>query len=159
MKRKLCPFLFLLTFVPGAAASLFPPGFAHLAAVLPAPPPAPPTAAVAPPGAQAPQTQTCDPPPPGTHCVDLTWNASPTAGVTYNVWRSTTANACSNPANKITTGITGTYFGDLTVANGATYFYAITAQNSGGQSACTSDVQVLIGVPPSGATNPNAIPH
>lgn len=103
-------------------------------------------------------TQTCAPPPAGTHCVDLTWTASSGSGVTYNLYRTATTGACA-AANRIASGITGTYFADMAVTNGATYRYAVSAQNSGGESACTSEVQVQILTPPGPPTNPNATPQ
>ncbi len=93
--------------------------------------------------------------PPGGHCVDTWWTASPTQSVTYNVYRSTSANACVT-GSIIGSGISTTTFSDMNVTNGATYDYAIQAQNSGGKSACTSDVQVQIPTPPQPASNPGA---
>ncbi len=88
-----------------------------------------------------------------THTVVLTWTASTTSGVTYNVYRSLTAGSCKTTT--VATGLTATTFTDAAVINGTTYFYSIDAQNSGGKSACTSpDVQVQIPIdppaPPSG---------
>ena len=88
-----------------------------------------------------------------SHSVVLTWLASPTSGVTYNVYRSSTAGSCKTTT--VATGLTTLTFTDSTVINGSTYFYSVDAQNSGGKSACTSpDVQVQIPVdppaPPSG---------
>ena len=82
-----------------------------------------------------------------THSVVLTWTASPTSGVTYNVYRSTTSGSCKTTT--VATGLTVLTFTDNAVTNGATYFYSVDAQNGGGKSACTSpDVQVLIPVDP-----------
>lgn len=96
-------------------------------------------------------------PPQGGHCVDISWVASPTSGVTYNVYRGTATGVCQT--TRVASGLSGVAFADMNVANGATYFYAISAQNSGGESACTSEVQVLIPIPPGPPTNPNAIPR
>lgn len=96
-------------------------------------------------------------PPKGGHCVDLSWTASPTSGVTYNVYRSTTqGQACSAPANKIASGITLLTFADMNVTNGATYNWAISAQNAGGESACTLEVQAQIPIPPQPPSAPSA---
>lgn len=88
-----------------------------------------------------------------THSVLLTWTASATSGVTYNVYRSLTSGSCKTTT--VATGLTATTFTDNAVTNGSTYFYSVDAQNGGGKSACTSpDVQVLIPIdppaPPSG---------
>lgn len=94
-------------------------------------------------------------PPVGGHCVDTFWTASPTAGVTYNIFRSSTANACVT-GSLVGSGSSATTFTDMNVTNGASYNYAMQAQNSGGKSACTLDVQVQIPTPPQPASNPGA---
>jgi hypothetical protein len=99
---------------------------------------------------------TCTPPT-GGHCVDVSWTASVTGGVTYNVYRGTATGVCRG--TKVGSGISAVTFADMNVTNGATYFYAISAQNAGGESACTSEVQVLIPIPPLPPSNPNAIPQ
>ena len=85
------------------------------------------------------------------HKVILTWGASPTSGVTYDVYRATTAGACGT--TPLATGITSLTYTDATVISGSTYFYAVDASGSGGKSACTNEVQVLIPVPPQPPTN------
>jgi hypothetical protein len=66
-------------------------------------------------------------PPPPKHYVSLKWNASPTVGAEYNVYRAQgTATGGTftrlNPAFVI-----GTTFNDTSVAAGATYRYLIRA--------------------------------
>ena len=85
------------------------------------------------------------------HKVVLSWSASPTSGVTYNIYRSTATGACGT--TKIVSNVSVLTYTDSSVANGANYFYAVSAQNSGGESACTNEVQVLIPVPPAAPTN------
>lgn len=94
-------------------------------------------------------------PPAGGHCVDLSWTASSTPGVTYNAYRGTVTGVCKG--TKIASGLAATAFSDMNVVNGSTYFYAFSAQNSGGESTCTSEVQVLIAVPPQPPSNANAV--
>ncbi len=66
--------------------------------------------------------------------VSLSWSAS-IAATGYNVKRSTTSGA------EVTIAVAGTTsFTDLTVANGTTYFYEVSATNSAGQSANSSEV-------------------
>jgi fibronectin type 3 domain-containing protein len=91
-----------------------------------------------------------------THSVVLTWIASQTPGVTYNIYRTATSPSCK--VSVLTTGVTALTFTDNAVTNGATYFYSVDAQNSGGKSACTSpDVQVQIPIdPPSPPSGLNA---
>ncbi|MBV9146090.1 MAG: choice-of-anchor D domain-containing protein, partial [Acidobacteria bacterium] len=80
----------------------------------------------------------------GAPNVLLSWNASPTSGVTYNVYRCTTsASACvqSAPANwgsPVATGITVLSFVDLQVTSGQTYYYVVTAANSSGESTMSN---------------------
>lgn len=81
------------------------------------------------------------------HSVTLNWGASVTPGVAYNVYRSTTPGACGT--TKVGSGIAAVTFNDTTVVNGATYNYAISAQNAGGESACSNEVQAVIPSPPS----------
>jgi len=72
----------------------------------------------------------------GTSNVSLTWTASTTPNVTYNVYRcSISASACdpSQPANfgsPLATQIAATSYADLTASSGVTYYYALTAVDS-----------------------------
>ncbi len=66
--------------------------------------------------------------------VVLNWSAS-IAASGYKVKRSTTSGAEVTIANVGTTGYT-----DLTVANGTTYFYVVSATNTAGESANSSEV-------------------
>lgn len=81
-----------------------------------------------------------------THSVLLTWTASATSGVTYNIYRSTVAGSCQTTS--LATGLTALTFTDNAVTAGATYFYTVDAQKGGEKSACAAEVQVLIPVPP-----------
>lgn len=95
----------------------------------------------------------------GKHCVDVWWDASTTSGVTYNLFRGTvnpgTATTCTGV--KIISGITSLNVVDSNPTNGATYYYQVNAQDTGGnQSACTLAVQVQIPVFIGAPTNPSA---
>ena len=84
--------------------------------------------------------------------VTLTWNASVTPGVTYNVYRSATAGSCFT--TKIATGVAVLNYDDPTVIPGSTYFYSVSAQNTGGEStSCSNEVQIAVPTPPSAPTN------
>lgn len=76
-----------------------------------------------------------------THAAILTWDASSTQGVTqYNVYRGT---ATGGPYTKITSGNFLTY-SDKNVASGTTYFWVVTAVNSGGESGFSNEVSGAI---------------
>jgi hypothetical protein len=61
----------------------------------------------------------------GDNQIDLSWTASPTSDVTYNVYRS--FDGCPQTAPMlIASGISGTTYSDLTVSGGTTYSYAVT---------------------------------
>jgi len=62
--------------------------------------------------------------------INLTWAASPTAGVTYSVFRSTTSGFAPSGANRIASVVTGTSFVDKGLAASTTYFYLVEAANS-----------------------------
>ena len=67
--------------------------------------------------------------------VALAWEAS--AGtVSYSVHRSTTP---GGPYTEIEDGLTTTSFNDTNVTNGTTYFYVVTAINTGGSSANSNE--------------------
>jgi fibronectin type 3 domain-containing protein len=93
---------------------------------------------------------------PGKHSVSLSWTASTTAGVTYNVYRGSATGVCSGVVTPYATGIAATTFTDLNVANGSTDVYAVSAVGTGGESACTSEVQAQVPNPPQPPSAPSA---
>jgi hypothetical protein len=68
----------------------------------------------------------------------LTWTASPTSGVTYDVFRSTTSGFTPSSSNQIASGGTSTSFADSGLTCNTTYFYLVEAANSGGTSAASN---------------------
>ncbi|MEY3895288.1 MAG: hypothetical protein RLZZ214_807, partial [Verrucomicrobiota bacterium] len=81
---------------------------------------------------------------PGNNTVSLSWTASATA-ISYSVKRSLTAGG-----PYITLGSTGaTTFNDSTVVNGTTYFYVVSATNSGGQGTNSGETSVIPAATPS----------
>jgi len=66
--------------------------------------------------------------------INLTWTASPTSGVTYDVFRSTTSGFTPSSSNQIASGVTNTSFADSGLACNTSYFYLVEAANSGGTS-------------------------
>jgi len=103
------------------------------------------------------QALPCPAPTPGTPHVCLTWTASTTTGVTYNVYRSTTTGTQNFATPLNTSPITAVFFYDTTVAIGTTYFYKVVAVGTGGVlSTPTAEVSAQIPVPPSSPTTPAA---
>jgi hypothetical protein len=67
--------------------------------------------------------------------INLTWTASPTSGVTYNVFRSTTSGFVPSSSNRVASAVAGTSFSDTGLTCGTTYFYLLEAANTGGASS------------------------
>ncbi len=75
------------------------------------------------------------------HSVTLNWVASTTPGVTYNVYRRSTSGTYSSP---LASSISTTSYTDSTVQSGQTYYYVVTAANSGGESARSNEAPAAI---------------
>jgi fibronectin type 3 domain-containing protein len=79
----------------------------------------------------------------GTDSVLLQWAASPTGGVTYNVYRGTSSGGESaTPIN--TSPVSSTSYTDTNVTSGQTYFYIVEAVDSYGNSTASNEVQATI---------------
>ena len=78
------------------------------------------------------------------HKVTLTWAASTTTGVTYNVYRGTVS---GGPYALLASGVTTTSYTDTSVQSGTTYYYVTSAVDSSGQSPYSNEVQVVIPMP------------
>lgn len=88
---------------------------------------------------------------PGKHTVSLTWIASTTSSVTYNLYRGTSAGVCNGTPTPYATGITTTSYLDTNVQAG-TYYYNVSAVSAtGGESTCDGEVQITV---PNITTNP-----
>ena len=73
----------------------------------------------------------------GNNQVSLSWTASGAAS--YNVYRGTSSGALGTKI-KIKTGATSASYTDTTAVNGTTYYYQVTAVNSSGESAGSTQV-------------------
>jgi len=81
----------------------------------------------------------------GLHTVSLSWTASTTSGVTYNIYRATTSGGYNYGTPLNSAPISGTSFSDCSVTLGQTYYYVIRAvDGSGNQSANSSEVVAAI---------------
>ena len=81
---------------------------------------------------------------PGKHTITLTWTASTTSGVTYNLYRGLATGVCSGIQTPYVTGITTTSYLDTNVTNGTTYYYNVSAVGNGGESTCDGEVQIAV---------------
>jgi hypothetical protein len=81
-----------------------------------------------------------------SHSVLLSWGASSTSGVNYNVYRSTTN---GGPYTKLTTvtPVAGLSYIDGTVFSGQTYYYVVTAVNSSGESGYSTQATAAVQFP------------
>jgi hypothetical protein len=70
--------------------------------------------------------------------INLAWTASPTGGVTYTVFRSTTAGFAASAATQIATGVTGVTYTSTGLAASTTYYFLVQANNAGGASASSN---------------------
>src|SRR5213079_2008897 len=70
--------------------------------------------------------------------INLAWTASPTSGVTYNVYASLTGGFVPSPANRIATGVTTTSYSHTGLSASTAYFYLVTARNTNGESAASN---------------------
>jgi cellulose 1,4-beta-cellobiosidase len=70
--------------------------------------------------------------------INLAWTASPTGGVTYNVYSSTTSGFTPAAGNRIATGVTANSYSQTGLAPSTVHYYKVTAQNSAGESASSN---------------------
>jgi hypothetical protein len=79
----------------------------------------------------------------GMHSVALTWSASPTGGVTYNVFRGTSSGGeGTTPINP--SAITSLTYADTNVTPGSSYYYTVEAVDSGGSSAPSNEAPASV---------------
>ena len=83
------------------------------------------------------------------HTVALSWNASPTGGITsYNVYRSTfSSNSCGSYSTIGSTSSLVLTYTDNAVTDGTTYCYVTTAVDPEGESSYSNVVQAAIPAP------------
>jgi glucosylceramidase len=70
--------------------------------------------------------------------INLSWTASGTSGVTYNVYRSTTSGFTAGSGNLVTSGLTGTTYSNTGLTASTTYYYVVEAVNSAGNSPASN---------------------
>ena len=67
--------------------------------------------------------------------INVTWTASPTAGVLYSVFRSTAPGFTPSAANQVISGISALAYADTSASPSTTYYYLVEASNTAGFSA------------------------
>lgn len=67
--------------------------------------------------------------------INLSWTASSTSAVTYNVYRSITSGFTPGSGNLIASSLTGTSYTDTGLATSTTYYYVVSAANGNGYSS------------------------
>jgi len=85
---------------------------------------------------------------PGNEQVELNWNAS-SGATSYKVYRGTT----SGDYDTVFPGITDTSYTDTGLTNGVTYYYAVTAVNSSGESGYSNEASATPQEGPDPPTN------
>jgi beta-glucanase (GH16 family) len=69
--------------------------------------------------------------------INLSWTASNTSGVQYQVFRSTTSGFTPSSSNQVATTTTTTY-SDTVLAAATTYYYVVEASNASGSSPASN---------------------
>jgi hypothetical protein len=70
--------------------------------------------------------------------INLSWTASATPGVTYNIYASSSSGFVPSAGNRIASGVTGTSYAHTGLASGTTVYYVVTAQNGNGESTASN---------------------
>jgi hypothetical protein len=73
-----------------------------------------------------------------TSQINLSWTASPTVGVAYNIYRSLTSGFTPSDSYIVGANVNGTSFQDAGLTGATTFYYAVEAVNSVGLSAPTT---------------------
>lgn len=84
---------------------------------------------------------------PSRHTVTLSWAASTTDGVAYNIYRAPYTNACASFLKINDGSIPGTSYIDFKVVNGSSYCYGVKSINSSNQESNFSNIVLNVQVP------------
>lgn len=95
------------------------------------------------------QTGTAPPGPPfdlaavatSTSAINLGWQASPTAGATYNVYRNQASGFTPSAASRVATGVKSLSYTNNGLAAGTAYYFLATAVTSNGESAASNQAE------------------
>ena len=73
-----------------------------------------------------------------SNAVNLSWTASSTSGVTYDIYASTTPNTAPSIATLVAQNVSGTSYVHTGLQPGTTYYYTVMAANFGGESTAAN---------------------
>ncbi|AXC12579.1 Endo-1,4-beta-xylanase A precursor [Acidisarcina polymorpha] len=73
-----------------------------------------------------------------SNAVSLSWNASSTSGVYYDIYASTTAGAAPSLATLVAQNVTTTSYVHTGLQPSTTYYYTVVSANFGGESSATN---------------------
>jgi len=78
---------------------------------------------------------------PGQKTAHVAWtnNCSPLGSCTFNLYKGAATGVCSGNPTPFKIGLTTASFDDVNVAQGSTVFYAVSAVNTTGESACSAE--------------------
>jgi sugar lactone lactonase YvrE len=96
-----------------------------------------------------PLTQTVSAPPPGAPAnltaragsssqINLSWSASPTNGVTYDIYSAATSGLKPLASNRIASGVSGTSYSNSGLPASTTRYYVVTAQKASVESVASN---------------------
>jgi hypothetical protein len=74
----------------------------------------------------------------GASQINLAWTASTTSGVTYDVYQSTVSGFTPSASNRVASGVTTTTYAATGLGGSTTYYFRVSAVNTGGESADTN---------------------
>jgi hypothetical protein len=74
----------------------------------------------------------------GSSQINLAWTASATSGVTYDVYESATSGFAPSASNRIASGVAAASYSATGLTGSKTYYFRVSAVNSGGESADTN---------------------
>jgi fibronectin type 3 domain-containing protein len=81
-----------------------------------------------------------------SNAVNLSWTASSTSGVTYDIYASTTAGTGPSLGTLVAQNVTGTSYANTGLQPSTTYYYTVVSANFGGESS-TSNATVTTQAP------------
>ncbi len=73
-----------------------------------------------------------------SNAVTLSWNASTTTGVTYDIYASTTSGTALTQATLVAQQVTGTSYVNTGLQPNTTYYYTVETANFGGESSAAN---------------------